>query len=170
MNFDELVKVRYSVRAYQAKPVEEEKINKILEAAVLAPTAVNKQPFQIIVVHTSQNKEGLARIYHREWFIQAPLIICVCALPLQGFVRKSDGMNYAWVDASIVMTHIILAATEQGLGTCWIANFDAANARQVLELPDNVDPVSFTPLGYAADEAKPKVRKAVGELVRYEKW
>jgi nitroreductase len=169
MDFSKLIKNRYSVRAYKPDPVEEDKLQQVLEAARLAPTAANRQPFQLVVMHTKGRETGLRRIYHRAWFVQAPLIICACGVPAQNWVR-SDGKNYNDVDVAIAMDHLILAATDLGLGTCWIAAFDPAAAREVLGLPEDVEPVAFTPLGYPADELRPKERKALSELVRYERW
>ena len=169
MEFTELIRKRYSVRAYKPEPVEEDKLQQVLEAMRLAPTAVNRQPFQFIVVHTEGRKQELRRIYDRAWFVQAPLIICACGVPAQNWVRR-DGKNYNDVDTAIAMDHLVLAATDLGLGTCWIAAFDPAAAREVLGLPDGVEPIAFTPLGYPADQPGPKERKALSELVRYERW
>ena len=169
MEFRELIRNRYSVRAYKPDPVEEDKLQRVLEAMRLAPTAVNRQPFQFIVVHTEGRKQELRRIYDRAWFVQAPLIICACGVPAQNWVRR-DGKNYNDVDTAIAMDHLVLAATDLGLGTCWIAAFDPAAAREVLGLPDGVEPIAFTPLGYPADQPGPKERKALSELVRYERW
>lgn len=169
MEFSELIRCRYSVRAYKAEPVEEEKLQRLLEAARLAPTAANRQPFQLIVIHTQGREKELSRIYGREWFVQAPLILCMCALPREAWVR-SDGKNYAEVDATIAMDHLILAAADLGLGTCWIAAFDPIAARQVLGLPEEVEPVAFTPLGYPADIPREKKRRPLTDLVRYERW
>jgi nitroreductase len=169
MEFAELIKKRYSVRAYKADAVEEEKLLQVLEAARLAPTAVNRQPFRIIVIHTAGREAELRRIYHREWFVQAPLVLCACGIPAQTWCR-SDGKNYNDVDVTIAMDHLILAATNLGLGTCWVAAFNPAAAREVLGLPDGVEPIAFTPLGYPADQPRSKERKALSELVRYEKW
>lgn len=169
MEFFDLIRQRYSVRAYRPDPVEEDKLQQMLEAARLAPTAANRQPFQLVVIHTAGRQEELRRIYHREWFSQAPLIICACLTPGQSWAR-ADGKNYFHVDAAIVMDHLILAAANLGLGTCWIANFNAGAAREILRLPEGVEPVIFTPLGYPADELRPKERKPLSELVRYEHW
>jgi nitroreductase len=166
MGFQELIRKRYSVRAYKPDPVEDDKLDRVLEAALIAPTAANRQAFRIIVVRTADEKEGLRRIYGRDWFVQAPLVLCVCAVPSEAWVRKADGWNAAEVDATIVMTHIVLAAAAEGLGTCWIAAFDPAAAREVLGLPADLIPSAFTPLGYAADTAGPKKRRTVAELVR----
>ena len=169
MEFSELVKKRYSVRAYKPDPVEDEVLNDVLEAARLAPTAGNRQPFQLIVIHTTGREAELKRIYNRDWFVQAPLVICACGIPAQGWTR-SDGKNYTDVDVAIVMDHLILAAASLGLGTCWIAAFDPTATCEVLGLPDGVEPIAFTPLGYPADQPKPKKRKALSELVRDERW
>ena len=170
MDFSELIQGRYSVRAYKPDPVEADKLAQVLEAARLAPTAANRQPFQVIVIHTAGRKAELGRIYGKEWFTQAPLVLCVCAVLEQGWVRWDDGKRHTDVDAAIVMDHIVLAAANLGLGTCWIAAFNPAAAREVLGLPEGVEPVVFTPLGYPADQPKAKKRKPLSELVRYERW
>jgi nitroreductase len=169
VDFFELVQKRYSVRAYKPDPVEDDKLGHVLEAARLAPTASNRQPFQIIVIHTAGREAELRRIYGKSWFAQAPLLIAICAIPAQSWIRR-DGKNYADVDVTIAMDHLILAATNLELGTCWVAAFDPAAAREVLHLPAGVEPIAFTPLGYPADQPGPKERKPLPELVRYEHW
>ncbi len=166
MDFFDLIQQRYSVRAYRSTAVEEDKLRKVMEAAVLAPTAANKQPFRFLVIKTQGRQAELRRIYGRDWFVQAPLVVCACAVKDESWVR-SDGKNYAEVDATIAFTHLILAAHELGLGTCWIAAFDPAAARDVLKLPAGLDPVAFTPLGYPADKWKPKKRRPASELVQF---
>jgi nitroreductase len=169
MEFTDLIQTRYSVRAYRSDPVEEDKLQSVLEAARLAPTAANRQPFQLIVIHTAGREDELRQVYSREWFTQAPLVICACGLPEKAWVSK-EGINYTYVDVAIVVDHLVLAATDLGLGTCWVADFDREKARQVLGLPDEVPPIAMTPLGYPADQPKSKVRKVLSELVRYEHW
>jgi nitroreductase len=170
MEFQELIKKRYSVRAYKPDPVEEEKLARVLEAARLAPTAANRQAFRVLIIPTKGREEELRRIYGRDWFTQAPLVLAVCALPAEGWVRKADAWNAAEVDATIAMTHLILAAAAEGLGTCWIAAFDPMAAREVLGLPEGVAPSAFSPLGYPADSLPPKKRKPIEELVRRNHW
>jgi nitroreductase len=169
MDFAELIQKRYSVRAYKPDPVEEDKLQQALEAMRLAPTANNRQPFQFVVIHTAGRKAELQRIYGREWFAQAPIVICACGIPGESWVRR-DGRHYHDVDVTIAMDHLILAAANLGLGTCWVAAFDVDVAREVLNLPDEVEPIAFTPLGYPADAPKPKERRPLAELVRYEHW
>ncbi len=170
MNFQALIRTRYSVRAYKPDAVEEDKLARILEAARIAPTAANRQAFRIIVLPTKGREAELHRIYGRDWFVQAPLVLAVCAVPSEAWVRKADGWNAAEVDATIAMAHIVLAAAEEGLGTCWIAAFDPTAARDVLGLPPDVIPAAFTPLGYPADTAAPKKRRPLTELVRRDRW
>ncbi len=158
MDFLELATCRVSVRGYQDTPVEPEKLAYILEAARLAPTGGNRQSFQLVVVHTEGRAEEMQRIYGRDWFAQAPVVICACG-----------AADYT-LNIGIVMDHLILAATEQGLGTCWIGAFDRIAAREILGLPDDVEPIIFATVGYAADEGRPKQRKELDELVRYERW
>jgi nitroreductase len=169
MEFSELIQKRYSVRAYRSDPVEDEKLQQVLEAARIAPTAANRQPFQFIVIHTWGREAELKRIYGQDWFVQPPLIVCACAIPSKAWVRR-DRKNYGEVDLAIAMDHLILAATNLGLGTCWIAAFDPIAAREILHLPDEVEPIAFTPVGYPADQPTPKKRKALSGLVRYEHW
>lgn len=166
MEFFELINKRYSVRAYQQKPVEKERLQKVLEAASLAPTAANKQPFRLFVIYTQGRESELKRVYGRDWFCRAPIVICACAVNSEAWTRM-DGKNYAEIDATIAMDHLILAAADQGLGTCWVAAFNPAAAREVLKLSRDEEPIAFTPLGYPADELKPKKRKALSSLVRY---
>ena len=170
MAFLELVHKRYSVRGYKPDAVEEEKLQQVLEAAQWAPTGGNRQQFQLVVIRTKGREEDVRRIYGQPWFVQAPIVICVCAVHGAGWTRRDDGKSYDDVDAAIVMDHLILAATDVGLGTCWIGAFNADEARDVLGLPDEVEPIAFTPLGYAADQPGPKGRKPLSELVRHERW
>ena len=169
MEFLELAKKRYSCRAYKSNPVEGDKLQQVLEAAQLAPTACNLQPFQLIVIHTKDRKADLGRIYSSSWFIQAPIIICACGIPSKSWKRR-DGKNYCEVDVTIAMDHLIMAATNLGLGTCWIGAFNPDTAREILGLPDDVEPIAFTPLGYPVDQPKHKSRKSLEEIVRYEHW
>lgn len=170
MEFTKLITARYSVRAYKPEPVEEDKLRAVLDAARLAPTACNRQPIRFVVVHTQGRQQELKRIYGAEWFSRAPIVICACVLPSEGWVRGSDSKNHCEIDAAIAMDHLILAAANAGLGTCWICAFDPIAAREALGLPDGVEPVAFTPLGYAADSPTEKNRKAIDDLVSYERF
>jgi nitroreductase len=172
MDFSELVQNRYSCRHYSPDQVEDDKIQMVLEAARLAPTAANRQPFHIILIKTKNHKsEDLLRIYPKEWFFQPPYILCICSQPdLAWYRKKYDEQNYAAVDAAIVVDHITLQAADIGLGTCWIGDFDPQAAREYLKLPDYIEVIAFTPLGYPLDELKPKNRKDLEDIIHHETW
>jgi nitroreductase len=131
---------------------------------MLAPTAANRQSFKVFVIKTQGHEDELKKVYGRDWFVKAPLVLSVCAIPGKCWTRV-DGKNYSDVDAAIVMDHIILAATDLGLGTCWIGAFNPEAARQVLGLDDTYEPVAFTPLGYSEKTAFNKTRKQIDEIV-----
>ena len=170
MDFTEVIRTRYSVRAYQGREVPSEALQRILEAFALAPTAANRQALGLIVIRTQGREDELRRIYKADWFAsQPPVVLCACVVPSKCWTRR-DGKVYADVDASIAMDHVILAATAEGLGTCWVGAFDPVAAREVLALPPDVEPIAFTPLGYAADSPPPRLRKKVEHLVHYDRW
>ena len=167
MDFLELTKKRCSVRAYKSTPVEDEKLKYILEAARMAPTGSNRQAFQLVVVHTKGREEELKAIYNKDWFVQAPVIICACAT--ETLSQSYDELK-SYRNIGIVMDHLILAATYLGLGTCWIGAFNPNAAREILGLPEEAKPIVFATVGYADDGTRPKARKSMDELVRYEHW
>ncbi len=171
MDIFDVIANRYSVRAYTPDPVPEETLHQVLEAARLAPTAANRQPVRVLVIETEGREVALQRIYGRDWFTQPPLVLAVCGVHDEAWVRtRHDDKSYLDVDAAIVMDHLILAATALGLGTCWIAAFDPEAAREVLQLPDGVEPIVFTPLGYPDVTPSEKKRKALKEIVKHEHW
>ncbi len=170
--FLELAETRRSVRAYKPDPVPEELLQQVLEAGRLAPSAVNKQPWRFIVVREELNRRSLGAAYAREWFWKAPVIIAVCILPGDAWVRGFDGQNFARVDGALALDHMTLAAAELGLGTCWIGAFDPAAAREILGLPDGVEIVGMTPLGFPDVEPnpRPRSRRPLSETVLRERW
>jgi len=165
MDFYDVIKQRRSIRGFSDRPVEKEKLERILGAARTAPTAANRQPFRIVVCESADKRQMLKRAYSPDWFWKAPVIICVATCPEEAWTRK-DGKNYADVDGTIAMDHIVLAATAEGLATCWIGAFDPEAARQVLELPEGQQPLAMTPLGYPAAEPGATSRRSLEELVR----
>ena len=169
MDFRELIRARYSCRAYRPEPVDPPLVEACLEAARLAPTANNAQAFTLYVIPTAGRTDDLRRLYHREWFGQAPLVVGIVGRTSDNWVRR-DGRNYYGVDCAIAMDHLILQAADLGLGTCWVAAFDPPVARELLRLGPVEEPVAFTPLGWPADEPAPKERRPIEELVRYERW
>ena len=165
MNFLELVKQRYSCRAYKPLGVEKEKLDYILECVRLAPSAVNKQPWCFRIVSKEEDKVRLQQCYNRDWFKTAPMYVVASVLHDEEWVR-SDGKHHGDIDIAIAVEHLCLAATEQGLATCWVCNFDAVLCKELFNLSDNEEPAVLIPLGYAEDEVKPKNRKPIETIVR----
>ncbi len=166
MDFFDVIGQRYSVRAYKPDAVEEDKLRRVLEAGVIAPTACNLQPFRLVVIRTQDHPDVLKKMCRAPFFTQAPLIIGIYADVNAAWVRK-DGKSYADVDAAIAMDHMILAATELGLGTCWIGAFDAQTARDFAGLGPGFEPVAFTLLGYPASTRPKRQRKPFEDIVTY---
>jgi nitroreductase len=178
MDFMDVVAARKSVRSYADKPVEEEKLSKVLEAARLAPSWANKQCCRYVVVKDKAKIQELAGGFNG-WLKQAPVIVVACADPKDAGTH--DGMNYYLVDVGISMQQLILAATDMELGTCWIGGFDEAKIKKALGIPENIKVVAMTPLGYPADKEGlgSKLRKTVigggkrkplAEIIHQEKW
>jgi len=165
MDFYEVIQGRRSVRKYKTDPVDDDKLQRILNAARLAPSAANRQPISFIVVRDDKIKRKLKDAYSQEWFYTAPVIICACTLSDKAW-KRNDGKAYVDVDAAIAMDHLILAATAEGLGTCWIAAFKPGIVKEVLNIPDDLEPLILTPLGYPEIIPKPTYRKPLNEIVR----
>ncbi len=169
MDFFQTVSSRYSVRAYQDKPVEDDKLQRIIEAARLAPSASNRQEWRFVVVRDPEKRKALAKIAHDQQFVgQAPLVIAACAVT-DGHVM-SCGQECYPIDVAIALEHISLAATALGLGTCWIGAFDEEPARELLAIPPDVRIVQLMPLGYPADKIRPKTRLHSEEILMFDQW
>ncbi|WP_455640514.1 nitroreductase family protein [Parabacteroides sp.] len=166
MNFLELVKKRFSARSYESKIVEQDKIDYILECARLAPSAVNYQPWHFIVVKSEEQKQKMRQCYAREWFANTPVYIVVCVDKSAAWVRKSDNKNHADIDAAIAAEHICLAAADQGLGSCWVCNFDLDLFKSNFPLSPDEYPVAIISLGYIKEQPeRSSTRKEMDEVV-----
>ena len=154
MKFEELIKERYSCRKFKNTPVEKEKIEKILEAALVAPTACNLQPQRILVLTDKNIIKALDDEKCTRYTVDAPLIFVMCVDRSKAWTRKYDGISSAEVDSSIAMTQMMLQAQELGLGTTWVMALNPEIAKKVLNIPENLDVISFMPTGYPADDAQ----------------
>ncbi|MBQ7578630.1 MAG: nitroreductase family protein [Synergistaceae bacterium] len=168
MEFVDVIKSRYSCRKFASKPVEDEKLNAILEAARLAPTAKNVQPVKIWVCKSPDALEKVRTV--TPCHFNAPVILAVGGTKDGAFVR-SDGRNYEDVDACIVATHLMLAVENCGLGSTWVGFFDAPKLQELFPEMNDYDLVALFPIGYPADDAQPAerhfIRKNLDELVKY---
>ncbi len=171
MEFYELIKTRESVRDYDpSKPVSREVLNRILEAGRLAPSAANRQPWTFVVVSSEEKLKEVRECYPREWFQQAPHILVVVGDKSKTWIRSYDGYNPIETDLAIAMDHLILAAANEGVGTCWIIAFDYEKLAKAIGLKENEVIYCITPLGYPHDDYQPKgkkIRKSLEEVVRF---
>jgi nitroreductase len=169
MSFLELAKNRFSLRSFSSKPVEKEKLDMILEAGRLAPTACNNQPQCVFVLQSPEAMDKLKKC--TPCHFNAPMALLVCYDKSISWVRPYDSKNHGEIDASIVCAHMMLEAADLGLGTTWVCYFDPEAVTREFALPENIIPSSILPLGYAADGALPAPlhgqRKPGSETVRF---
>jgi nitroreductase len=164
----EVIRKRYSCRAYQDKPIEQEKLDQIFEAARLAPSAKNMQDWRFVVVRNKDKKQKIADFTnHPEVFGKAGVMIAACSN--SNYIMKC-GQAAGAIDVAIALEHISLQATELGLATCWIGSFDADAVRKVLDIPQGVAIIELMALGYPADTAKKPSREPIEKIVCYDKW
>lgn len=153
MEFYELIKSRYSVRSFTGERVKKEALDKILEAAHLAPTGCNFQPQRILVLNTPEAIEKLQKCTRSHF--GAPTALLVCYNKDECWTRKYDDALSGPIDACIVATHMLLAAENEGVGCTWIMHFDPFKMREEFNIPENIIPVALLVMGYAADDATP---------------
>jgi nitroreductase len=149
MEYTELIRKRESIRDYDPeRPVSRQVLARILEAGRLAPSACNNQPWKFLVIESPGMLEKLKACYPRQWFKDAPQILVVIGLRNKAWVRGYDGYNSLETDVAISLTHLILAAENEGVGTCWIEAYDPVILRKALDLNENQEVFGITPLGY----------------------
>lgn len=167
MELKEVIKTRKSIRDYEDTPVPEDKLLRVIEAARLAPSGSNRQAWKFIVVRDNKRRQKLAQAAERQTFVgKAPVVIAaVSTIPELVMIC---GVPACVVDLSIAVDHITLAATDEGLGTCWIGAFSQEAARDILNIPDKYQIIALLPLGYPKQPGRPKVRKSLDEIVCYE--
>lgn len=160
---------RRSIRSYLNTPIEDEKLNKILETARISPSAKNKQEWKFIVIRDEEIKQRLLpAVNGRKFVVEAPVIIVACATETS-FVMPCGQLAYT-IDLSIAMSYMILEAQELGLGSCWIGGFFENQIKEILGIPENVRVVAMTPLGYPAEKPNARPRKMLEEIVCYDKY
>lgn len=167
MEFNEVLNRRYSCRAFASRGVEQEIVDRILEAGRIAPTAVNKQPVHIWALSDPDTLEAVKGVTRSNY--GAPLILVVGCRPADAWVRRYDGKNGAEVDAAIVATYLMLAAENEGLSTLWVGSFDPSLLRNLLPAAEGYELVAMINVGYPSPDSKPSAmhgeRKPLGELV-----
>jgi len=167
MEFMDVIRARRSIRKYRPDPVPQAEIEYVLEAARLAPSWANSQCWHFVVVTDPQVKEAVAQAGN-SWTAQAPALIVACADPTKPGTKGDQ--PYYMLDIGIAMEHLILAATDRGLGTCWIGAFKEDVAKEALGVPASIRVVAFTPLGYPAEAPGPRERKPLRQIVSYNRY
>jgi nitroreductase len=171
MEFTELIRNRESIRNYDPdRPVSKEVLEKILEAGRLAPSAKNYQPWKFLLISSPPLLEKVKASYLRDWIKDAPHILVLIGLKDQAWIRGYDGYNSIETDVTIAMTHIILAAENEGVGACWIAAYNPSVLKEALNRSDNQQIYAMTPLGFPRpgfQKTFAKKRKSLDEIVEY---
>jgi nitroreductase len=168
MTVIEVMKKRFSCRAYADKPVEQEKLDLIFEAVREAPSAKNLQDWRFVVVKDKATKQRVAECTnHKDAFGRAGVIIAACSVCKE---TMKCGQQIAPIDVAIALEHVALMATELGLATCWIGSFDAPKVKDVLEIPKDVAIIELMALGYPGEGSRQTTRVPVENLVCYDKW
>lgn len=169
MELMEIIEKRRSVRAYKTQEISDEKLSKVLEAARLAPSASNRQPWKFVVVRDPAKRGELAKASRSQSFVgEAPIVIAGVALEPERVM--SCGVPAYAVDLAIALEHIALAAQDEGLGTCWIGAFSQEEVKKILGVPDQYKVVALMPIGYPEDAPGPKTRKPLDDIVCYERF
>ncbi len=180
MEFQQVVQARRSVRSFQKAPVEEEKLQYVLECARLAPSWRNGQCWRFIVVRDPEMRKRIATTSPlNTWLKTAPVILVACADPRDSGRRR--GIDYLAVDVGIAFEHLMLAAADVGLGTCWLGAFDEKRIKEALKISERIKVVALSPLGYPAQRpslrarltsavARSKKRKPLADIVHYDRW
>ena len=167
----ELIETRRSIRSYKDQEIEEDKLNYVLQAFRKAPSAKNLQPWKLVVIKNKKILKDIAIACNNQTFMEeAPVIIAACAKEEEAYGMMGGYMNSYPIDIAIALEHLILAATEKGLGTCWIGAFKEQLVKDILGVPENVRVVALTPLGYPAREASVRGRKPLTEIISYDKY
>lgn len=171
MELEKIIKERYSVRKFSDKEIEQEKLDKILDAGRIAPTAANSQPQKIFVIKSEESKEKLKSVC--KCTFNAPITLIVCADMRNAWNNKlEDGYTSAEMDVSIVGTHMMLEAWNLNIGSCWIRAFNSNEVREAFNFPENIKPMFLLSLGYEADDYEPSMhihlsRKDIEDEVIY---
>ena len=169
MSVLEIIQKRRSIRKYRSDPIPEDIFQRVLEAARLAPSGSNLQPWKFIVVEDKALKDRLARASANQMFMaQAPIIVVACGFPENCYSSMGRYMKSWPVDVTIALEHLILQAEEEGLGTCWIGAFEEKEVKSILNIPEDVKVLALTPLGYPAEKPPDRGRKHLEDIVSYD--
>ena len=163
MNIYEIIKERRSVRSFRNDPISQKVLNKIIEAATMAPSAHNSQEYKFVVIREGEKKRALARASKQRFIREAPVIIAAVSLNPEHIM--DSGIPAYPLDIGIALDHLTLAAVEEDLGTCWIGAFSQEEVKKILNVPSEYKVVALMPIGYPYDDPVTKNRKKINEIV-----
>lgn len=173
MDFSEVIETRRSVRSYAEREIPDDVLRRVLDAARVAPSGLNGQPWRYIVVREQATSRKLAQYAYGQMFVaQAPVVIVCCGETGVGVWQPMDELCYL-VDSMISIDHLVLAARNEGLGTCWVGSLEAQPIKKLLSIPEKVEVIMLIPMGYPASETAfhpPDSRKPLGEIAFAEKY
>ena len=168
MDVRKAIQSRRSIRAYDSREVEEDKLVRVLDSGRLSPSAGNRQERRFIVIRDAKKRQLLSDARNQKFVAEAPVVIAACSVKTE-YIMSCGQLAYP-IDTAIAVDHMTLAAVEEGLGTCWIGAFDEKKVKEILNIPDNVRVVALLPLGYPSAIPRPTSRKSLDEIVMKEKW
>jgi len=169
MDVKTAIRTRRSIREYDPREVEEEKLVRVLESGRLSPSASNRQERRFIVIRDAGTRKALSVAARNQKFLaDAPVVIAACSVEKE-YVMSCGQLAYP-IDTAIAVDHMTLAAVEEGLGTCWIGAFDEKKVKEILNIPDEIRVVTLLPIGYPSDIPRPTPRKSLDEIVMWETW
>ncbi|MBW6518621.1 MAG: nitroreductase family protein [ANME-2 cluster archaeon] len=169
MDVQKAIQLRRSIRAYDPREVEEDKLMRVLESGRLSPSAGNRQERRFIVIKNANTRKLLGEAAGNQRFVaEAPVVIAACSVEKE-YVMSCGQLAYP-IDTAIAVDHMTLQAVEEGLGTCWIGAFNEKKVKEILQIPDDVRVVSLLPLGYPSTVPQSKPRKRLDEIVMWETW
>jgi len=169
MELMQAIRTRRSIRSFQNKPIEDEKLRAVLDAGRLAPSAGNRQEWRFVAVRDPKKRAQLVEAANNQKFVgEAPVILVACA-ETDAHLMSCGEPCYP-IDIAIALDHITLKAVEEGLGTCWIGAFNQAAVKEILGIPESIRVVELMPLGYPADQPAARPRLALEDIVRYDRW
>ncbi len=169
MDVHKAIQSRRSIRAYDSREVDEEKLLRVLESGRLSPSAGNRQERRFVIIRDSKKRQLLSEAARGQKFVaEAPVVIAACSVETE-YVMSCGQLAYP-IDTAIAVDHITLAAVDEGLGTCWIGAFDEIKVKEILDIPESVRVVVLLTLGYPLSIPRPTPRKTLDEIVMREKW
>jgi nitroreductase len=167
----DVIKSRRSVRKYMSTPIPDDVLKRIFGAARLAPSASNAQPWKFVLVRNEELKLKLIQACNnKKWIAEAPIIVVACGFPDEADPFMGGYMNSYTVDVTIALDHLVLAATNEGIGSCYIGRFKEEKVRELLNIPDHVRVVALVPMGYPAEEPQNTGRKNLSEIIDYDTY